>query len=51
MNGLKPESIYLTGLDQTSIEHFNANNAFDADDLTNMTEQIELRRSGTRIRP
>ena len=30
MNGLELESVSLTGLDQTSIEHFNANNAFDA---------------------
>src|SRR3712207_57284 len=29
MNGLELESVSLTGLDQTSIEHFNANNAFD----------------------
>lgn len=31
MNGLELESVSLTGLDQTSIEHFNANNAFDAE--------------------
>ncbi|HQA18944.1 MAG TPA: flotillin family protein, partial [Novosphingobium sp.] len=34
MNGLELESVSLTGLDQTSIEHFNANNAFDAEGLT-----------------
>jgi uncharacterized membrane protein YqiK len=44
MNGLELESVSLTGLDQTSIEHFNANNAFDAEGLTRLTEQIELRK-------
>lgn len=44
MNGLELESVSLTGLDQTSIEHFNANNAFDAEGLTKLTEQIEMRR-------
>ena len=44
MNGLELESVSLTGLDQTSLEHFNANNAFDAEGLTKLTEQIELRR-------
>lgn len=43
MNGLELESVSLTGLDQTSIEHFNANNAFDAEGLTKLTEQIQLR--------
>jgi uncharacterized membrane protein YqiK len=44
MNGLELESVSLTGLDQTSIEHFNANNAFDAEGLTKLTEQIESRK-------
>lgn len=44
MNGLELESVSLTGLDQTSIEHFNANNAFDAEGLTKLTEQIQLRK-------
>ncbi len=44
MNGLELESVSLTGLDQTSIEHFNANNAFDAEGLTKLTEQIEARK-------
>lgn len=44
MNGLELESVSLTGLDQTSIEHFNANNAFDAEGLTRLTEQIEMRK-------
>jgi uncharacterized membrane protein YqiK len=44
MNGLELESVSLTGLDQTSIENFNANNAFDAEGLTKLTEQIEARK-------
>ncbi len=44
MNGLELELVSLTGLDQTSIEHFNANNAFDAEGLTKLTEQIEARK-------
>jgi len=44
MNGLELESVSLTGLDQTSIDHFNANNAFDAEGLTKLTEQIQLRK-------
>lgn len=44
MNGLELESVSLTGLDQTNIDHFNANNAFDAEGLTKLTEQIELRK-------
>jgi len=44
MNGLELESVSLTGLDQTSIDHFNANNAFDAEGLTKLTEQIEARK-------
>jgi len=44
MNGLELESVSLTGLDQTSIEHFNANNAFDAEGLTKLTEQIQARK-------
>jgi uncharacterized membrane protein YqiK len=44
MNGLELESVSLTGLDQTSIDHFNANNAFDAEGLTKLTEQIESRK-------
>jgi len=51
MNGLELESVSLTGLDQTSIEHFNANNAFDAEGLTKLTEQIELRKKAFRLKP
>jgi len=43
-NGLELESVSLTGLDQTSKEHFNPNNAFDAEGLTRLTEEIESRR-------
>jgi uncharacterized membrane protein YqiK len=43
-NGLELESVSLTGLDQTSKEFFNPNNAFDAEGLTRLTEEIETRR-------
>ncbi|HEU0153938.1 MAG TPA: flotillin domain-containing protein [Arenimonas sp.] len=43
-NGLELESVSLTGLDQTSREFFNPDNAFDAEGLTKLTEAIELRR-------
>lgn len=43
-NGLELEVVSLTGLDQTSIEQFNPNNAFDAEGLTQLTEQIEKRK-------
>lgn len=43
-NGLELESVSLTGLDQTSREFFNPNNAFDAEGLTKLTEEIEARR-------
>lgn len=43
-NGLELESVSLTGLDQTSKEFFNPNNAFDAEGLTRLTEEIESRR-------
>lgn len=43
-NGLELESVSLTGLDQTSFEHFNPQNAFDAEGLTKLTEAIEARR-------
>lgn len=39
-NGLELESVSLTGLDQTSKEHFNPNNAFDAE---GPAEAIKLR--------
>ncbi len=43
-NGLELESVSLTGLDQTSFEYFNPQNAFDAEGLTRLTETIETRR-------
>lgn len=43
-NGLELESVSLTGLDQTSKEFFNPDNAFDAEGLTRLTEEIEQRR-------
>ncbi len=42
-NGLELETVSLTGLDQTSMEFFNPNNAFDAEGLTRLTEEIETR--------
>jgi len=43
-NGLELESASLTGLDQTAMEFFNPSNAFDAEGLTRLTEQIEQRK-------
>jgi uncharacterized membrane protein YqiK len=43
-NGLELETVSLTGLDQTSREHFNPDNAFDAEGLTLLTREIEQRR-------
>ncbi|WP_028581719.1 flotillin family protein [Desulfogranum japonicum] len=43
-NGLELESVSLTGMDQTSKEHFNPDNAFDAEGLTKLTQEIEERR-------
>lgn len=43
-NGLELETVSLTGLDQTSIEHFNPQNAFDAEGLTRLTDEIERRK-------
>jgi len=43
-NGLELETVSLTGLDQTSMEYFNANNAFDAEGLTRLTEEIQSRK-------
>lgn len=43
-NGLELETVSLTGLDQTSVDFFNPNNAFDAEGLTKLTETIEDRR-------
>ncbi|MCA3696763.1 flotillin domain-containing protein [Aquidulcibacter sp.] len=43
-NGLELETVSLTGLDQTPREFFNPDNAFDAEGLTKLTEEIEMRR-------
>ena len=43
-NGLELESVSLTGLDQTNKEYFNPDNAFDAEGLTKLTQEIEDRR-------
>jgi uncharacterized membrane protein YqiK len=43
-NGLELESVSLTGMDQTSREFFNPDNAFDAEGLTRLTQEIEERR-------
>jgi uncharacterized membrane protein YqiK len=40
-NGLELEAASLTQLDQTSMEFFNPSNAFDAEGMTRLTEQIE----------
>jgi len=43
-NGLELEAASLTQLDQTGMEFFNPSNAFDAEGLTGLTEQIEKRK-------
>lgn len=43
-NGLELEAASLTQLDQTAMEFFNPSNAFDAEGLTRLTEQIEKRK-------
>ncbi|NCV27175.1 MAG: flotillin family protein, partial [Betaproteobacteria bacterium] len=43
-NGLELEAASITQLDQTSMEFFNPSNAFDAEGLTRLTEQIEQRK-------
>ncbi len=42
--GLELQSVSLTSLDQTDREHFNPQNAFDAEGLTRLTQEIESRR-------
>ena len=44
LNGLELETVSLTQLDQTAMEYFNPSNAFDAEGLTRLTEQIERRK-------
>ncbi len=43
-NGLELEAASLTQLDQTGMEFFNPSNAFNAEGLTRLTEQIEHRK-------
>ena len=43
-NGLELEAASLTQLDQTGLEFFNPSNAFDAEGMTRLTEQIERRK-------
>ena len=42
-NGLELESVSLTRLDQTPIKFFDAQNAFDAEGLTKLTQQTQQR--------
>jgi len=42
-NGLELESVSLTRFDQTQKQFFNADNAFDAEGLTGLTEATQLR--------
>ncbi len=43
-NGLELENVSLTGMDQTNMEYFNPSNAFDAEGLTRLTDEIERRK-------
>ena len=43
-NGLELETASLTNLDQTDIKMFNPSNAFDAEGMTRLTEEIETRK-------
>ncbi len=43
-NGLELENASLTSLNQSDISVFNPSNAFDAEGLTQLTEQVEERR-------
>jgi len=42
-NGLELESVSLTRVDQTPMQFFDPNNAFDAEGLTKLTEATQLR--------
>ena len=44
LNGLELETVSLTTLDQADISLFNPSNAFDAEGLTHLTEEIEKRK-------
>ncbi|MDR3494177.1 MAG: flotillin domain-containing protein [Ancalomicrobiaceae bacterium] len=43
-NGLELETVAIVDLDQTGLEFFDPANAFDAEGLTRITEEIEARR-------
>lgn len=43
-NGIELESASLLNLDQTDMEYFNPSNAFDAEGLTRLTDEIEQRK-------
>ena len=43
-NGIELESASLSDLDQTDMEYFNPSNAFDAEGLTRLTDEIEQRK-------
>jgi uncharacterized membrane protein YqiK len=43
-SGLEAEAVSLTSLDQTDMQYFDPSNAFDAEGLTRLTEQIEQRK-------
>jgi uncharacterized membrane protein YqiK len=43
-NGLELETASLTSLDQADMKMFNPSNAFDAEGLTRLTEEIETRK-------
>ncbi len=43
-SGLELEAVSLTQLDQTNMDFFNPSNAFDAEGLTRLTEEIERRK-------
>jgi len=44
LNGMELETVSLTSLDQADIKLFNPSNAFDAEGLTRLTEEIENRK-------
>nr|WP_075497165.1 flotillin domain-containing protein [Moritella viscosa]SHO03277.1 Putative uncharacterized protein [Moritella viscosa]SHO03361.1 Putative uncharacterized protein [Moritella viscosa]SHO08867.1 Putative uncharacterized protein [Moritella viscosa] len=46
-NGLELESVSLTGFDQTDLQYFNKNNAFDAEGRALLAQIIERKRKET----
>lgn len=46
-NGLELESVSLTGFDQTELQYFNENNAFDAEGRARLAKIIEEKRKET----